>query len=39
VTVNVEVPSKVSKQEKQLLEQLREVSGESPRARFGVSEG
>jgi molecular chaperone DnaJ len=38
VTVNVEVPSKVSKQEKQLLEQLREVSGGSPRARLGVSE-
>ncbi len=39
VTVNVEVPAKVSKQEKQLLEQLREVSGESPRTRLGVSEG
>ena len=38
VTVNVEVPSKVSKQEKQLLEQLRDASGESPRARLGVSE-
>ncbi len=38
VTVNVEVPSKVSKKEKQLLEQLREASGESPRARLGVSE-
>jgi molecular chaperone DnaJ len=38
VTVNVEVPTKVSKEEKQLLEQLRDVSGESPRARLGVSE-
>jgi molecular chaperone DnaJ len=37
VTVNVEVPTKVSKEEKQLLEQLRDVSGESPRARLGVS--
>jgi molecular chaperone DnaJ len=39
VTVNVEVPSKVSKEEKQLLEKLREVSGDSPRTRMGVSEG
>lgn len=39
VTVTVEVPSKISKQEKQLLEQLREVAGDSPRKRFGVSEG
>ena len=31
VTVNVEVPSRVSKQERELLEQLREVSGDSPR--------
>ena len=37
VRVNVEVPSKVSKEERQLLEQLREVSGDSPRARLGVS--
>lgn len=38
VTVNVEVPSKVTKEERQLLEQLRDVSGDSPRARLGVSE-
>jgi molecular chaperone DnaJ len=38
VTVSVEVPTKVSKEEKQLLERLREVSGESPRARLGVAE-
>ena len=37
VTVNVEVPSRVSKQERELLEQLREVSGDSPRA--GLVEG
>ncbi len=36
VTVNVEVPSKLSKKEEQLLEQLREVSGESPRSRLGM---
>ena len=35
VTVHVEVPAKVTKKEKQLLEQLREVSGESPRSRLG----
>ena len=39
VTVNVEVPTKVSKQEKKLLEQLRDASGESPRARLGVNKG
>jgi molecular chaperone DnaJ len=38
VRVNVEVPSKVSKEERQLLEQLREVSGDDPRARLGISE-
>jgi molecular chaperone DnaJ len=32
VTVSVEVPSRVSKKERELLEQLREVSGEGPRA-------
>ena len=36
VTVQVEVPSRVSKEERRLLEQLQEVSGESPRARLGV---
>lgn len=39
VRVHVEVPSKVSKEERQLLEQLRDVSGDDPRARLGVSEG
>jgi molecular chaperone DnaJ len=38
VRVNVEVPSKVSKEERKLLEQLREVSRDDPRARLGVSE-
>jgi molecular chaperone DnaJ len=37
VTVNVEVPTRVSKKERELLEQLREVSGDSPRA--GLVEG
>jgi molecular chaperone DnaJ len=36
VTVNVEVPRKLSKQEKELLKQLREVEDESPRKRLGV---
>ncbi|MDQ4004986.1 MAG: molecular chaperone DnaJ [Actinomycetota bacterium] len=39
VTVNVEVPSRVSKQDRELLEQLRAASGESPRAGLGVAEG
>jgi molecular chaperone DnaJ len=39
VTVEVAVPTKVSKEEKKLLEQLKEVSGDSPRAGLGVSEG
>jgi molecular chaperone DnaJ len=38
VTVQVEVPSRVSKQERELLEQLKQVSGDSPRAGFGVAE-
>jgi molecular chaperone DnaJ len=36
VTVRVEVPGKVSKQERQLLEQLRELERESPRRGLGV---
>ena len=36
VTVHVEVPRKLSKQEKELLKQLREVEDESPRKRLGV---
>ena len=31
VTVNVEVPSRVSKEERELLERLRDVSGDNPR--------
>lgn len=37
VKVKVDVPSKLSKDEKELLKQLREVSPGSPRARLGVS--
>jgi molecular chaperone DnaJ len=37
-TVQVEVPSRVSKQERKLLEDLQDASGESPRARLGVTE-
>jgi len=36
VTVRIEVPGKVSKQEKELLEQLREVAKDSPRRGLGV---
>lgn len=36
VTVNVEVPRKLSKQERELLKQLRNVEDESPRKRLGV---
>ncbi|HEV3474186.1 MAG TPA: molecular chaperone DnaJ [Actinomycetota bacterium] len=38
-TVQVEVPSRLSKEERKLLQQLQEASSESPRARLGVSEG
>jgi hypothetical protein len=34
--VRIEVPGKVSKQEKELLEQLREVAKDSPRRGLGV---
>jgi molecular chaperone DnaJ len=37
VKVNVDVPSKLSKQEKELLQQLREASSGSPREDLGVS--
>jgi molecular chaperone DnaJ len=37
VTVNVDVPGKLSREEKQLLKQLGEARGESPRSRLGVS--
>jgi molecular chaperone DnaJ len=37
VTVQVEVPSRLSKEEKQLLKQLQEAAGESPRGRLGLS--
>ncbi len=36
VTVRVDVPSKLSKEEKDLLGRLREIQGESPRKRLGV---
>jgi molecular chaperone DnaJ len=36
VTVNVEVPQKLSKPEKELLKQLQEVEKDSPRRRLGV---
>jgi molecular chaperone DnaJ len=39
VTVQVEVPSRLSKEERQLLKRLQEVSGESPRAALGMTEG
>jgi molecular chaperone DnaJ len=37
VTVNVEVPSKLSREEKHLLQQLQEARKDPPRARLGVS--
>jgi molecular chaperone DnaJ len=39
VTVQVEVPSRLTKEERQLLKRLQEVSGESPRTGLGVTEG
>jgi molecular chaperone DnaJ len=36
VTVSVEVPKKLSREEKQLLKQLQEIDKESPRRRLGV---
>jgi molecular chaperone DnaJ len=36
VTADVEVPSKVSKKERELLQQLDESRAESPRRRLGV---
>ena len=36
VTVNVEVPKKLSREEKELLSQLQEMQKESPRAGLGV---
>jgi molecular chaperone DnaJ len=36
VTVQVDVPDKLSKDEKRLLEELRDAREDSPRARFGV---
>ncbi len=38
VTVRVDVPSKLSKEEKELLRRLQEAQRESPRKRLGVSE-
>jgi molecular chaperone DnaJ len=37
VTVGVEVPQRLSKQEKQLLKQLKDQEKESPRRRLGVT--
>jgi molecular chaperone DnaJ len=37
VTVEVQVPSRISREEKELLKRLQEAHGESPRARLGVS--
>jgi molecular chaperone DnaJ len=37
VTVNVDVPKKLSKREKELLGELRDAETESPRAELGVS--
>ena len=37
VTVGVDVPSKVSKEERELLERLQEVRSDSPRKRLGVN--
>ena len=37
VTVNVDVPGKLSREEKQLLKQLQEAQKESPRKRLGVA--
>jgi molecular chaperone DnaJ len=37
-TVQVEVPSRLSKEERKLLQELQEASRESPRARLGVTE-
>jgi molecular chaperone DnaJ len=39
VTVQIEVPSRLSKEERTLLTQLQDASGESPRAGLGVTEG
>jgi molecular chaperone DnaJ len=36
VTVNVDVPGKLSREEKQLLQQLQEARKDSPRAKLGV---
>ena len=37
VTVNVDVPGKLSREEKQLLKQLQEAQKDSPRKRLGVA--
>jgi molecular chaperone DnaJ len=37
ITVNVDVPGKLSREEKQLLKQLQEAQKESPRKRMGVT--
>ena len=37
MTVNVDVPGKLSREEKQLLKQLQDAQKESPRERLGVA--
>jgi DnaJ-class molecular chaperone len=37
VTVSVDVPGKLSREEKQLLKQLQEAQKDSPRKRLGVA--
>jgi molecular chaperone DnaJ len=37
VTVQVDVPGKLSKEQKQLLQQLKEAEPASPRSRMGVT--
>jgi molecular chaperone DnaJ len=39
VTVQIEVPSRLTREERNLLKQLQEASGESPRAHLGASDG
>jgi molecular chaperone DnaJ len=39
VTVQIEVPSRLSREERNLLKQLQEASRESPRARLGATDG
>jgi molecular chaperone DnaJ len=38
VTVDIDVPSKLNKKEKELLEGLRDAGGDSPRVRLGMEQ-